>query len=227
MNSSHVGGEEHLTTNVPSSLPERNDGPTDRLIEVRIIRLCGRIAGGMAAVRLGWDVEVDGGAERVRQDGAATKWRKGRGTWDILSQKSLRFPYPLKDGNSAIPKSPNPMPEESAPSPIDPKAANLANLITADKKAAMKALLTAYTAKFHPGTKPAWGQIEHSRFILFALNRFIEIPDAARAPLFDLLQTCGLGGNASQFAQHFADDKNGALLAPSKAKAATISLALE
>lgn len=79
------------------------------------------------------------------------------------------------------------------------------------------AALKGYIAKIHGGVKPTkWGQTDHCRFLLWLMLQSLpqQTPEWKNAT-FAILCELGLGGNASQFRQNFASDKNGALL-PSK-----------
>ena len=95
-------------------------------------------------------------------------------------------------------------------------------------KAFIAAALAAYIKQQHPAAAPEWNQSEHCRFLIYAISRLLPHqldPDEIASSLA-ILESLGLGGNASQFKQHFADAKNGALL-PAARKAGDLGLTLD
>jgi hypothetical protein len=131
-----------------------------------------------------------------------------------------RTPKNMKDKNKSTDSTPTPAAEPSLEDRI-------ARLIAGGQapKEYIAAALKGYIAKIHGGVKPTkWGQIDHCRFLLWLMLQGLpqQTPEWKNAT-FAVLCELGLGGNASQFRQNFASDKNGALL-PSKETIASTNL---
>lgn len=129
-----------------------------------------------------------------------------------------RTPKNMKDKNES--PAANNVPA-SEPSLED----RIARLIAggAAPKEYIAAALKGYIAKIHGGVKPTkWGQTDHCRFLLWLILQGLPPQTAEwKQATFAILCELGLGGNASQFRQNFASDKNGALLPTKETLAST------